>query len=105
MDDPSRFCAAHLWRARCITKGARRVRRGARGNLPGATWARRRAPTLLEERYGKKSTIITTNLEYDEWYAFLGQKEMVAALLDRLRHRCYTIRISGESLRTPLIDA
>lgn len=60
---------------------------------------------LMEERYGKRSTIITTNLDYDEWYAFLGQKEMVAALLDRLRHRCYTIRITGESLRTPIIDA
>lgn len=60
---------------------------------------------LMEERYGKKSTIITTNLDYDEWYAFLGQKEMVAALLDRLRHRCHTIRIPGESLRAPLLNA
>lgn len=56
---------------------------------------------LMEERYGKRATIITTNLEYDEWYAFLGQKEMVGALLDRLRHRCHTIRIEGESLRSP----
>jgi DNA replication protein DnaC len=56
---------------------------------------------LMEERYGKKATIITTNLDYDDWYAFLGQKDMVAALLDRLRHRCHTIRIDGPSLRTP----
>lgn len=56
---------------------------------------------LMEERYGKAATIITTNLEYDDWYAFLGQKEMVGALLDRLRHRCHTIRIEGESLRAP----
>ncbi|MCP4038211.1 MAG: ATP-binding protein [bacterium] len=56
---------------------------------------------LMEERYGKKATIITTNLEYEEWYAFLGHKEMVGALLDRLRHRCKTIRIEGASLRTP----
>ena len=34
---------------------------------------------LMEERYGKAATIITTNLEYDDWYAFLGQKEMVGA--------------------------
>jgi DNA replication protein DnaC len=57
---------------------------------------------LMEERYGKKATLITTNLDYDEWYAFLGQKDMVAALLDRLRHHCLTIRIDGPSLRTPL---
>lgn len=55
---------------------------------------------LMEERYGKKATIITTNLEYEQWHDFLGHKEMVAALLDRLRHRCHTIRIEGPSLRT-----
>jgi len=56
---------------------------------------------LMEERYGKKSTIITTNLAYEQWYEFLGQKDMVGALLDRLRHRCHTIEIEGTSLRTP----
>ena len=56
---------------------------------------------LMEERYGKKSTIITTNLDYDQWYDFLGNKDAVEALLDRLRHRCHTIRIEGPSLRTP----
>ena len=56
---------------------------------------------LMEERYRRKPTLLTTNLEYEDWYEFLGQKEMVAALLDRMRHRCTTIRIDGESLRTP----
>lgn len=56
---------------------------------------------LMEERYGKKATIITTNLEYERWYDFLGQKDMVGALLDRLRHRCHTIAIEGQSLRNP----
>ena len=55
---------------------------------------------LMEERYGRKATI-TTNLEYDHWYDFLGKKEMVGALLDRLRHRCTTISIDGPSLRIP----
>jgi DNA replication protein DnaC len=54
---------------------------------------------LMEERYGHKATIITTNLEYEQWYDFLGNKEMVGALLDRLRHHCTTIRIEGLSLR------
>ncbi|PCC74649.1 DNA replication protein DnaC [Nannocystis exedens] len=54
---------------------------------------------LMEERYGKRSTVVTTNLDYDDWYDFLGHKEMVGALLDRLRHRCTTIRITGPSLR------
>ena len=56
---------------------------------------------LMEERYSRRSTILTTNLDYDAWYDFLGRKEMVGALLDRLRHRCTTIRIDGTSLRSP----
>jgi DNA replication protein DnaC len=54
---------------------------------------------LMEERYGRKSTIISTNLDFEDWYGFLGQKQMVGALLDRLRHRCTTVRIDGPSLR------
>jgi DNA replication protein DnaC len=56
---------------------------------------------LMDERYGRRSTLITTNLQYDTWYDFLGKKEMVGALLDRIRHRCHTINIDGESLRSP----
>lgn len=54
---------------------------------------------LMEERYRRRSTIITTNLDYDEWHNFLGNKGLVEALLSRLRHQCQTIRIDGPSLR------
>jgi DNA replication protein DnaC len=56
---------------------------------------------LLEERYRRRPTIITTNLDYDEWGNFLGNKGLVDALLSRLRHQCHTIRIDGPSLREP----
>lgn len=56
---------------------------------------------LMEERYNRRATIITTNLEYDEWHQFLGNRSMVEALLSRLRHHCHTIRIDGPSLREP----
>lgn len=56
---------------------------------------------LMEERYRRKSTIITTNLEYEEWHGFLGNKNLVDALLSRLRHHCHTISIDGPSLRDP----
>jgi DNA replication protein DnaC len=56
---------------------------------------------LMEERYRRKPTLITTNLAYDDWYGFLGNKQMVGALLDRLRHHCQTILIDGPSLRDP----
>jgi DNA replication protein DnaC len=56
---------------------------------------------LMEERYRKKATIITTNLDYDRWDSFLGNKELVTAMLSRFRHLCHTIRINGPALRDP----
>jgi len=56
---------------------------------------------LMEERYHRKATILTTNLEYDDWHNFLGNRMMVDALLSRLRHYCHTVRIKGPSLRDP----
>lgn len=56
---------------------------------------------LMEERYRRHPTIITTNLEYDEWHNFLGNKPMVEALLSRLRHFCHTVHVNGPSLRDP----
>jgi DNA replication protein DnaC len=54
---------------------------------------------LMEERYRRRPTIITTNLDYSEWANFLGNKALVEALLSRLRHQCHTVRIDGPSLR------
>jgi DNA replication protein DnaC len=56
---------------------------------------------LMDERYRRHPSIITTNLDYDDWSNFLGNKPMVNALLSRLRHQCTTIRIDGPSLREP----
>jgi DNA replication protein DnaC len=56
---------------------------------------------LMEHRYSRKSTIITTNLDYPQWYDLFQRRTLVDALLDRLKHRCITIRITGCSLRVP----
>ena|SRR5213594_444913 len=56
---------------------------------------------LMEERYHRHSTILRTNLIYDEWQNFLGNKPMVDALLSRVRHYCHTVTIDGPSLREP----
>ena len=53
------------------------------------------------KRYLRVSTIITTNLDLPAWYDLFRKKELVDALLDRLRHRCIIIRINGPSLRAP----
>jgi DNA replication protein DnaC len=49
---------------------------------------------LMEERYHRHSTIITTNLMYDEWHNFLDNKPMVEALVSR-------VTIDGPELRVP----
>jgi DNA replication protein DnaC len=55
---------------------------------------------LMSQRYGKKATIITTNLAYEEWHHVFGTR-LVEPLLSRLRHRCTTVTIDGPSLREP----
>lgn len=56
---------------------------------------------LMHERYRRRPTIITTNLEYAEWHDFFGNAKLVEALLSRLLHHCHTIKIDGPPLREP----
>lgn len=60
---------------------------------------------LMKERYeAKRPTIITSNLGFEDWYDILHPKDMVDALLDRLKHRCCIIDIDGDSLRNPIAE-
>jgi hypothetical protein len=56
---------------------------------------------LMDQRYNRVSTIITTNLDLPDWYDLFDKKPLVDALLDRLQHHCITVRIDGPSLRSP----
>ena len=56
---------------------------------------------LIDMRYQKKSTIITTNLEYADWYRVFNNKSLVDAMLDRFQHFCINIHIDGPSIRNP----
>lgn len=57
---------------------------------------------LVENRYGKKPTLITTNLGYKEWPKFLGNGPMASALLRRLLHHCHTVTFpKGVNLSKP----
>jgi DNA replication protein DnaC len=46
---------------------------------------------ILEERYGRRSTMITSQLPVDRWHA--------DAILDRLVHNAHRIDLEGESMR------
>lgn len=56
---------------------------------------------LIDQRYLRTSTIVTTNSETSAWYGLFQKKDLVDALLDRFLHHCVTIRIHGPSLRDP----
>lgn len=60
---------------------------------------------LVESRYDKRPTLITTNLGYREWPKFLGNGPMAGALLRRLLHKCHTITFpKGVNLSKPKYD-
>lgn len=54
---------------------------------------------IISSRYERRSTLITTNLDFAEWGSVFGSKKLTAALLDRLTHRCHIIEANGESFR------
>lgn len=55
--------------------------------------------TLLDDRYEKKSVIITSQLPYDKWYEYIGQTTVADAILDRIQHSSHLIRLEGQSMR------
>jgi DNA replication protein DnaC len=54
---------------------------------------------VLNARYEKRATIITTNLEFADWTSVFCTKQLTSAVLDRLTHRCHIVAIEGESYR------
>ncbi|MFA7157258.1 MAG: IS21-like element helper ATPase IstB [Bacilli bacterium] len=55
---------------------------------------------LIDLRYSKRSTIITSNMTFEKWPQILGNDEMITkAILDRLLHHSYLFNISGPSYR------
>ena len=55
---------------------------------------------LISLRYEKKSTIITTNIEFSKWGDSLNDPIVADAILDRFLHHCHVIKIDGPSYRT-----
>ena len=54
---------------------------------------------LINSRYGRASTVLTSNKGFEEWGEILHDEVMAAALLDRLLHRCHIVNIRGNSYR------
>jgi DNA replication protein DnaC len=54
---------------------------------------------IVEDRYEKRSTIVTSQIPVDHWYDMIGNPTIADAVLDRLVHNAYRIELSGESMR------
>jgi DNA replication protein DnaC len=54
---------------------------------------------ILEERYGRRSTIVTSQLPVEDWYAVIGDPTYADAILDRLIHNAHRLNLAGDSLR------
>jgi len=54
---------------------------------------------ILDERYGRKSTVVTPQLPIDRWHEIVGDPTYADAILDRLVHNAHRIELSGESMR------
>src|ERR1700686_791550 len=54
---------------------------------------------ILEERYGRRSTIITSQLPVESWHEIIGDPTYADAILDRLVHNAHRIELAGESMR------
>jgi len=59
---------------------------------------------LIAERYEQASTIVTSNLDFQEWdQAFPNNRLLASASVDRLRHNAYCLVLEGDSGRHPKV--
>jgi DNA replication protein DnaC len=54
---------------------------------------------LMNRRYERASTVLTSNKGFEEWGEVLGDDVMAAALIDRVLHHCHLVNIRGNSYR------
>ena len=54
---------------------------------------------VFSQRYERGSTIVTSNLPFDEWTEVFGSERLTGALLDRLTHHVHILEMNGESYR------
>lgn len=54
---------------------------------------------IIEDRHGKGSVLITSQVPVSGWYEIIGEKTVADAILDRLVHDAHRIELMGESMR------
>jgi DNA replication protein DnaC len=54
---------------------------------------------ILEDRYERRSTLVTSQFPVEQWHELLGDATLADAILDRLVHNAYRVQLKGESMR------
>lgn len=54
---------------------------------------------ILEDRNGRGSTIVTSQVPPDQWHEVIGDPTLADAILDRLVHNAHRLNMTGESMR------
>ena len=54
---------------------------------------------VFSQRYESGSTLVTSNLPFDEWTEVFGSERLTGALLDRLTHHAHILEMNGDSYR------
>jgi DNA replication protein DnaC len=69
------------------------------GLHPLTDGSRRDLLEILEDRYGRRSTLVTSQLPVSTWHEAIGDATLADAVLDRLVHNAYELKLKGESRR------
>ncbi len=54
---------------------------------------------IVEDRYGRGATLITSQIPVDKWHQLIGQPTLADAILDRIIHNAHRLQLTGDSLR------
>ncbi len=59
---------------------------------------------IIEDRHGKGSTLITSQVPVSKWYDIIGEQTVADAIMDRLIHQSHRMELKGESLRKKSVN-
>ena len=54
---------------------------------------------VIEDRHGKRSTMLTSQLPVNKWFEVIGEQTIADAILDRIIHDAHRLELRGESMR------
>jgi DNA replication protein DnaC len=54
---------------------------------------------ILDDRHGRASTVVTSQVPVDTWHEVIGDPTLADAILDRLVHNAHRLQLTGESMR------